>query len=121
MSLDHEFTNEALLKLVDATNAIAIEVGYEVREDIEKVNEYANMITEDPFETTHAGNIRSATDILTNVLQNIQKAKFPSLADEVEVLRSASESINPKVLTLNQKDAVKNYFAKASDLLKKMN
>jgi len=54
-------------------------------------------------------------------LQNIQKAKYPGLANEVEALRSASESIKPGVLTLDQKDAVKNYFAKASDLLQKMN
>jgi len=121
MSLDHAYTNEALLKLIDATNAMANEVGYEVRADLEKVKEYANMITIDPFETTHADNIRNAVDILTNVLQNIQKAKYPGLADEVDELKSASESIKPEVLTLDQKDAVKNYFAKASDLLQKMN
>ncbi|MCO5252325.1 MAG: hypothetical protein M9949_13035 [Candidatus Kapabacteria bacterium] len=121
MSLDHEFTNEALLKLIDATNAMADEVDYDVRADLEKVKGYANMITEDPFVTTHADNIRMATDILTNVLQNIQKAKYPSLADEVQGLRSASESIKPGILTLEQKDAVKNYFAKSSDLLQKMN
>lgn len=121
MSLDHAYTNEALLKLIEATNAMANEVGYEVRADLEKVKEYANMITIDPFETTHADNIRKADDILTNVLQNIQKAKYPGLADEVEELKSASESIKPGVLTLDQKDAVKNYFAKASDLLQKMN
>jgi len=43
------------------------------------------------------------------------------LADEVTALKSASESIKLGVLTLEQKDAVKNYFAKASDLLQKMN
>ncbi len=121
MSLDHAYTNEALLKLIEATNAMAKEVGYEIQADLEKVKEYANMITKDPFETTHADNIRKADDILTNVLQNIQKAKYPSLADEVEELKSVSESIKPGVLTLDQKDAVKNYFAKASDLLQKMN
>ncbi len=121
MSLDHAYTNEALLKLIDATNAKANEVGYEVQADLEKVKEYAQMITTDPFETTHADNIRKADDILTNVLQNIQKAKFPDLADEVEELKSASESIKPGVLTLEQKDAVKNYFAKAANLLQKMN
>ncbi len=121
MGLDHEYTNEALLKLIDATNAMANEVGYEVQADIEKAKEYANMITNDPYETTHADNIRKADDILTNVLQNIQKAKYPGLADEVEELKSASESIKPGVLTLDQKDAVKNYFVKAADLLQKMN
>jgi hypothetical protein len=121
MSLDHAFTNEALLKLTDATSAMANEVGFEVRADIEKVKEYAKMITIDPYETTHANSIRKAADILTVVLQNIQKAKYPGLSGEVAKLKSASESINPEVLTLDQRDAVKNYFAKAADLLKKMN
>jgi hypothetical protein len=121
MSLDHEYTNEALLKLIEATDAIANEVGYDVQADIEKAKEYAKMISSDPFETTHADNIRNADDILTKVLQNIQKAKYPGLADEVTALKSATESIKMGVLTLEQKDAVKNYFAKASDLLQKMN
>jgi hypothetical protein len=121
MSLDHAYTNEALLKLIEATSAKANEVGYEVQADIEKVKEYAKMISSDPFETTHADNIRKAGDILTNVLQNIQKTKYPGLTNEVEELKSASESIKLGVLTLEQKDAVKNYFAKASDLLQKMN
>jgi hypothetical protein len=121
MSLDHVYTNEALLTLIEATNAMANEVGYDVQADIEKVKEYAKMISSDPFETTHADNIRNADDILTNILQNIQKAKYPSLADEVAALKIASESIKLGVLTLDQKEAVKNYFAKAADLLQKMN
>lgn len=121
MGLDHEYTNEALLKLIEATNAMANEVGYDVEADIEQAKEYAKMISTDSFETTHADNIRKAADILTNVLQNIQKAKYPTLATEVEALKSASESIKPSVLTLDQKEAVKNYFAVAADLLQKMN
>lgn len=121
MSLDHAYTNEALLKLIEATNAMANEVGYEVRADLEKVREYAKMIAKDPYETTHADNIRKANAILTKVLQNIQKANYPSLIDEVKELKSASESIKAGVLALEQKDVVKNYFAKAADLLQKMN
>ena len=121
MSLDHAYTNEALLKLIAATNAIADEVGFDVRADLENVKQYANMITQNPFETGHADNIRKADDIIANVLHNIQKAKYPGLANDVEELKRASESIKPGVLTLAQKDAVKNYFAKAADLLQKMN
>jgi hypothetical protein len=121
MTLDHAYTNEALLKLIEATNAMANEAGYEVQADLEKAKEYAKMIVEDPFEKTHANNIRKAGDLLTSVLQNIQKAKYPSLAAEAAALKSASEAINPSVLTLDQKDAVKNYFVKASELLQKMN
>jgi hypothetical protein len=121
MSLDHEYTNEALLKLIEATDAMANEVGYDVHSDLEKVREYAKMITKDPFEITHADNIRNADSILTNILQNIQKAKYPGLANEVTALKSASEAIKPGILTLEQKEAVNNYFAEASDLLQKMN
>jgi hypothetical protein len=121
MSLDHEYTNEALVKLIEATDAMANEVGYDVQIDIEKVREYANMIEQDSFETTHADNIRKADDLLTNVLQKIQKAKYPDLEDEVSALKRASESVKLGVLTLDQKAAVKNYFSKAADLLQKMN
>ncbi|HTO15436.1 MAG TPA: hypothetical protein VLZ83_06680 [Edaphocola sp.] len=121
MGLDHSYTNEALLKLIDATNAIAAEVGFEVGADLENVREYANRIKEDQLETKHADNIRKADDILTTVLQNIQKTKFPKLANEVAELKVASESIRPDVLALDQKDAIKNYFAKAAALLQKMN
>lgn len=121
MDLDHAYTNEALLKLIEATNAMANEVDYEVQADLGKAKEYANMITKDPFDTTHADNIRKADDIIAKVLQNIQKVHFPNLANEVEELKSAAESIKPAVLTLDQKEAVKNFFAKASDLLQKMN
>jgi hypothetical protein len=51
----------------------------------------------------------------------MQLAKYPWLTDEVDALKSASVSINPEVLTLDQKDALMNYFVKASDLLQKMN
>ena len=100
---------------------MANEVGYDIQADLEKVREYANMISKDPFETTHADNIRKAADILTNVLQNIQKEKYPGLVDNISAVKSASTSIKPGILTLNQKDEVKNYFAKTAELLQKMN
>jgi hypothetical protein len=121
MSLDHEYTNEAFLKLIEATDAMAGEVGYEVQADLDKVKEYAEMITNNPFETTDADNIRKADDVLTNVLRKIQMAKYPGLTNEVAELKNASESIKPGVMTLDQKDEVTNFFNKASELLKKMN
>ena len=121
MTLDHEYTNEALLRLTNATNAMADEIGYDVKADIEMVNEHAEMITKDPFDISHADKIRKATDILTNVLQNIQKAKYPGLTNEVTELKNVSASINPDILTLDQKDVVKSFFNKAAMLLKKMN
>jgi hypothetical protein len=121
MSLDHAFTNDALLRLTDATDAMADEIDVELQTDLDKVDEYAEMITKDPLDTSHANSIRKATDILTNALHEIQKANYSGLKNEVAELRAASESINPDVLTLNQQIEVKVFFQKAADLLKKMN
>lgn len=121
MSLDHSFANEALLKLTDATNAMANEVGYNVKADLDKAKELANKITNDPFETSHADNIRKAADILAGSLQNLQQAKYPGLANEARAVKDAAMAINPEILTLDQKDAVKTFFSNAADILQKMN
>jgi hypothetical protein len=121
ISLDHAYTNEALLKLTAATDAMAGEIGYDIRTDLDKVKESALLIANEPFNTSSAKNIRNATDHSTTALQNMQLAKYPWLTDEVEELKSASKAISPLELTLEQKDVVTNYFTKASDLLDKMN
>ncbi|MBN1926573.1 MAG: hypothetical protein JW798_12135 [Prolixibacteraceae bacterium] len=120
MTLDHAYTNSALKKLVVATEAMAEKNDLKISADLKKVHEYAEMITKDPLDTSHADSIRKATDILTNALQEIQKANYPELKNETDGLRAASESINPDVLTLNQKVAVKAFFEKAATLFKKM-
>ena len=121
MTMDHAFTHEAIIKLTNATIALADDADYEIKADMDMIKEYAETITEDSLDTTHANDIRKAADIVTNVLQNIQLAKYPGLTNEVTDLRNASNSINPDVYTLDQKSAVKSYFRSAADLLKKMN
>ncbi len=121
MSLSHAYTSEALLKLVTAIEAISKEVDYEILADLGRVRDNAKVITQKPLVNTHADTIRNATDILTGVLQNLQQSKYPGLNNEVSELKAASESIKPEILTLNQKNEVKNYFHKAADLLQKMN
>jgi hypothetical protein len=88
---------------------------------MDSIRALADMITVDSLDTTHANNIRKATDMLTSVIQNIQLAKYPTLTVEAVELGRASSLINPDVLTLDQKDAVKLFFKKAADILKKMN
>jgi hypothetical protein len=121
VSLNHAYTNEAFLKLSAATNAMAGEIGYDVRADIDKVKESTLLITNEPFESSKAKNIRNATDNSTKALQNIQQTKYPGLTVEVDELKSASTSINPEVLSIDQNEAVTMYFEKASKLLQKMN
>lgn len=121
MTLDHAYTNEALLKLTSATSAMAGAVGFEVKGDLEKAKECADKITNNPFESSHADEIRKAADILSGVLQNMQQAKYPGLANEAGAVKSAAIAINPETLTLDQRDNVKLFFARSANLLEKMN
>lgn len=121
MSLDHTYTNEALSKLSDAINAMASDAGYDVKADLEKAKQHADSITHNPYETTHADHIRAAADIFSTALQNLQQAKYPSLVNEAADVKAAAAGINPDVLTLDQRDAVKSFFRKAAGLLQKMN
>lgn len=121
MSLDHAYSSEAINKLTNAVEAMANEVGYDVKVDIDKAKQYAEEITKDPMVTNHADKIRISADLLSTSLQNMQQSKFPSLSAEVTEVKSAASAIDPEILTLDQKDAVKSFFKKTADLLNKMN
>ncbi len=121
MSLDHAFTSEALTKLTNAVDAMGTQAGYDVKTDIAKAKQNADEIAKDPMSTTHAEKIRSAADVLSTALQNMQQAKYPGLSNEATDVKSAAAAISPQTLTLDQRDAVKSFFRKAADLLSRMN
>lgn len=121
MSLDHTYTNKALTKLIMATKATADHVGYEVHSDLDKAQKYTDKITDDPNETTHADNIKKSGEIITKVLHHIQKDYYPELVNDAKALDDATAAIKIKAHTLDQKNEVKAFLNKASDLLSKMN
>ncbi len=118
---DHMYINNALVKLADATNAMAGEIGYTVMGNLNMAKDAANKITNDPNESTHADNIRKSADILSRALQNMQQAKYPSLSTAGSELLSASAAIKPAVLTHDQKEEIMAFFRKSAYLLDKMN
>lgn len=121
MNLDHEYTNEALIKLTNAVEAKASEINFDVSNDISKAKQLAEEITIDPLSTKHANKIRNAADILSSTLKNMQQEKYSNLIPEADAVTNAAKSIDPDVLTLDQKNAVKSFFNTAAELLNKMN
>lgn len=121
MGLDHEFTNEALSKLTEATTALANEIDYNIRRDIEELKTHTDQVNTDPFETTHANSIRKSADILSDVLKNIQQEAYSDLGSEADKVKNAAKAIKPETQTLNQKEDVKNFFNESANLLEKMN
>lgn len=121
MGLDHVFTHNALIKLIDAIKATADKQGFNIQGDLDKAKEDAEKITGDPMATTHADFIKDATTKISMALQNMQEAKYPQLSAESQKVKNASNDINTAELTLDQKHTVKTFFNDAGDLLKKMN
>lgn len=121
MTLDHSYSNEALNKLIDATEEVSSKANFDANADLEKAREHADKITQNPEATDHADHIKMATDVISTVLQNVQTAKFPDLKTEAGKVKMSSSAINVKELTLNQKEKIKGFFADAADLLEKMN
>ena len=121
MTLDHEYSNEALNKLISATEEVSAKTDFDAKMDLDKVREHADAITKNPEATDHADHIKMATDMISTVLQNLQTAKFPNLQAEADKAKMASQAINVKELALNQKEKIKAFFDDAADLLDKMN
>ena len=121
MDLDHEYSHEALTKLINATEEISEKTNFDSKMDLDNARKYADEITKDPMATNHADNIKKATDVISTSLQNIQAAKFPPLKAEADKVKMSSQEINVKELALNQKTKIKGFFDNSADLLDKMN
>ncbi|KEO71956.1 hypothetical protein [Anditalea andensis] len=121
MSLDHEYSNEALKRLTDATKAMADEVNVDVERDLSVVREHARAIQEDPFETTHADKIKASAEKISDALMSIQREAFPNLSSEAGAVKNSATQINSEELALEQREEIKSFYDRAAALLRQMN
>ncbi len=124
MGLDHEFSHNALMKLANTTAALATAhgLGNDVNVMAKKkmIMENANGITKDPYATNHADMIKAAAMSISDILGQVQKAKYPGLDGAVSEVRNAAMDITKETLTLNQKEDVRDFFGKARVAVKAM-
>lgn len=121
MSLNHEYSQEALTKLANATEAISNKTGVDVKANLDEVKQLSQSIKENPSVSTHADNIKRASIIIATALGTIQKAKFGDLSAESDQLMDDAKTVEENDLTLDQKNTVKTFYNTAADLLQKMN
>ncbi|MGB7842242.1 MAG: hypothetical protein WBL21_05585 [Salinimicrobium sp.] len=121
MGVDHEYTNNALQHLINAVQAKADEMNYDISADMKEVKQSAQKIIEDPTAATHANTIKEAGTKLANILQKMQKENYVDLSKDVEEVKTAANNIKPDVQTLQQKDQINKFFDEAADVLSKMN
>lgn len=117
MDMSHEYSSNALTKLIAATKATANNLGVDVNADLSEAEKKANEITDNPESLKHANMIKDAAQKITNALKTIQTEKFPDLDSQYKEVETAVSNIDAKKTTLDQKDAIKGFFGKASNLL----
>ncbi|BAO54975.1 hypothetical protein [Nonlabens marinus] len=120
MSIDHEYSNGALLLLIDAVQAKADVHDVEVTADLREARESAKQIMENPYKVNHADLIKQSGGIITRALSTLQKEKFPNLTNELSAVEQNLADIIKSEKTLNQKTDVNTFFKAAESLLLKM-
>ena len=120
MGVDHEYTNNALIELMNAVQAKADEMNYDISADMQEVKTSAEKIMKDPAAQSHANTIKDAGTKLANILQKMQQEKYPDLSQDVEEAKTAANNIKNDVQTLQQKDQINKFFDEAADVLRKM-
>ncbi len=120
MGIHHEYTHDALNKLVAALWAKASQIDYNIEADLGTIEENANRIQVDPYATNHADLIRESFNRIANTINNMQDKSYPSLNGEVDKLMAQAKELNPEELTLDQKKNVKGFFDQAATILREM-
>lgn len=120
MGVDHEYTNNALVHLIEAVDSKAKDLNVDINQDLQEIREDAQQITQNPQATNHANKIKDAGTKIASVLEKLQKEKFPELSNDVEEVKTAANKINASVSTLEQKNNINSFFNEAADVLKRM-
>jgi hypothetical protein len=120
MGIDHEYTNNALIHLIDAVEAKAAEVNMDINKDLEEMREDAEEITRNPQATNHADKIKETGGKIADVLERIQEENYPNLSGDVDDVRMALQEIDSSTLTLEQKEEINSFFNEAADVLRSM-
>ncbi len=120
MGVDHEYTNNALIWLMNAVQAKANEINYNIDADMQSVRQDAEAIQKDPSSTNHAEMIKQAGTKLANILEKMQNENYPDLSNDVQEMKTAADNIQGSVQTLEQKDQINTFFDEAADVLRKM-
>lgn len=120
MGVDHEYTNNALIHLINAVEAKAAEVNMDINKDLEDMRQDAQEITQNPQATNHADKIKRTGSKITDVLERMQEEHYPNLSQDVDDMRTAVDDIDDSVLTLEQKEEINSFFNEAADVLRNM-
>lgn len=120
MGIDHQYSSEALVLLINALENRTEEANINTDIEIQELKNDVRDIKEDPQSLNHANAIKNVGMKIVNLMEKVQMEKFPDMSQEVQEVSSAVQNIQPSTPTLDQKDAVNSFFKEAGDVLQNM-
>lgn len=118
MDVHHEYTANALRHMGDALEAIATKRGMADQMNVQdlhkKLDTAADEIQENWKETDHADHIRNAFLQVSGALNQLADGSTN------ESLKKEAKDIDPNILTLEQKDDVKDFIDKTASVMKQL-
>ena len=120
MGIDHEYSNEALILLINALEHRADEADIDTEVEIEELKDNVRDIKDDPESLTHANTINDVGTKIVSLMERMQQEKFPDISQDVQEAGTAVQNIEPSTPTLDQKEEVNSFFKEAGDVLEKM-
>lgn len=116
-SLNHEFTRNAFTKLITATSATAMALNVDVDRHLEEASDKVKEFAKDSTSIKYADKIRDAAHSISKALKTIQTEKYPELEPQYKEVEVAVKNINTDTPTSNEKDEIRGFLRKSSNLL----
>lgn len=120
LGADAAYTNNALVKLIDAVRAKATESQLNLDTDLKQVK--GNEIkTSGDSTNASSEQIKETGNKIVAAMQNIQKEKYPQLTEDVNEMKNGVNHIDAKKKMDDQQKQIEAFFNKSSEVLKQMN
>lgn len=116
---DHmEYPENAMLKLVDAVEAKAYEMNYDLGNDRDELQNHVQELSKTTADDSKE--LKDTGEKVADVLKGMQEEKYPSLSNAVKELKTSAQNIEADTETTQQNEKLNAFFEKAADVLKKM-
>lgn len=115
--LDQSKIQQAFKHLTEATEATAVQVGYNST-NIESVRQRVENLA--GTNTSNTSEIKKTAEIISTELANIQQSKFPDLNRKASQLQEATADIKANEPISDQAGEINDYLTQAADLLEEM-
>lgn len=113
MGREHEYTAEGIRRLGGALESLIDQRPTDDgRARLERFQEIANRIQEDPTSAQHANQVRTAFTRATEVLASIDEAA-------AHQLRTTAEAVDPSEPLLEQREDVREFFRQSAEAIER--